>query len=330
MKMQNGLVLAVFLGITPCFASAAGNDCSISLLAGGLEGFGTRSSTYSWSYSYMEGLGEHLAWSISKINEGHDETHHRDGSSVQLWARTRLADRRLVLAAGFGPQFYCDTTDSDNYSGYENNHGPGLVLSIGVWYYLDPAWSLQLRSNGVLNDDDINTLSLMVGLGYDLNPTDPSNPGFDPNAIKKNEITVFLGRSIVNSFGSERALAGSLEYRRYLLPWLNVTLGGIYEGKTSMADRQGLAPQVWLGRHFSGGRLSLGVGLGPYFAYDEQRTDNPALANDFCMSALASYTAAYHFESGVLLRFTWHRVITDSDYNRDADVLLLGIGYGFN
>jgi hypothetical protein len=41
----------------------------------------------SWQLEYNEGMGEHFAYSISYLNEGHLPAHHRDGHTVQLWTR---------------------------------------------------------------------------------------------------------------------------------------------------------------------------------------------------------------------------------------------------
>jgi hypothetical protein len=49
------------------------NDHVVSFLAGPLVGFGTRAATYSWSFSYMEGFADRWAWSVTKLNEGHDD-----------------------------------------------------------------------------------------------------------------------------------------------------------------------------------------------------------------------------------------------------------------
>lgn len=41
-------------------------------------------TSYAWQISYMEGLSEHFAYSISWLNEGHLTGHHRDGPTFQL------------------------------------------------------------------------------------------------------------------------------------------------------------------------------------------------------------------------------------------------------
>lgn len=327
-KLICSLLAIALLGAVPALAVTNDNDHYVGIQAGPLIGFGTRTTTYTWSFYYMEGISEHWAWSITKLNEGHDDNNHMDGSALQLWARTSAYQRKLTLAAGLGPQFYCDTVPSTKYDeGYEDNHGLGLVLSALARWRLNDVWWVEVRGNGVVNDNQIRTAGLLLGVGrnFESSWTGESIPA----GIKLNEATVLGGMNIVNNFGSPRSGAACLEYRRYLLPWLNATLSAIHEGKTALINRNGVAPQIWWGKHFADGHLSFGFGAGPYLAYDSCREDQPQLSNNFAVSALLSYTAAYHFDSGALLRATWHRVATKYDYNRDTDIILLGVGCGF-
>src|SRR5512135_3816561 len=71
---------------------------------------GTKSSqTYSYGFSYFQGFGENLAWSVGYLNEGHVPNHKRDGLDFQGWARINLLNRRLSLGVGAGPYLYWDT-----------------------------------------------------------------------------------------------------------------------------------------------------------------------------------------------------------------------------
>ncbi|HUL01477.1 MAG TPA: hypothetical protein VLX29_11595, partial [Nitrospirota bacterium] len=40
-------------------------------LGGALYGTPTRETTYTWQLEYLEGLGEHFAYSFTYLNEGH-------------------------------------------------------------------------------------------------------------------------------------------------------------------------------------------------------------------------------------------------------------------
>jgi len=43
--------------------------------------------TYAWQAQYMECLGDHIAYSLAYVNQGHFIEHHRDGYAANRWAR---------------------------------------------------------------------------------------------------------------------------------------------------------------------------------------------------------------------------------------------------
>src|SRR5262245_66304987 len=106
--MTRGL-LALCLGIA---LPAAAQD--LSGLVGAMRSDSPDPHTsYAWLFSYSHDLGEHFAASFTWQNEGHVPNHHRDGHSVQLWAKTGLGPQ-LELAAGIGPYRYFDTTAANS------------------------------------------------------------------------------------------------------------------------------------------------------------------------------------------------------------------------
>jgi hypothetical protein len=88
------------------------NSQEFSLLGGEVKNADSRDSSYSWQLEYREAVGDHFAASFSYLNEGHVPNHHRDGHAIQLWGRTDFFNRSLSLAAGVGPYFYFDTTNT--------------------------------------------------------------------------------------------------------------------------------------------------------------------------------------------------------------------------
>jgi hypothetical protein len=88
--------------------------------------------------------------------------------------------------------------------------------------------------------------------------------------------------------------------------------------------RAGLAPQVWLEDDLTE-RLSVGVGLGPYFALRKPRDADGRSAS--AVSALISITAAYAITPEWTGRLIWNRV--ETRYDRDSDVVMLALGYRF-
>ena len=181
-----------------------------SVLGGMMEQAATQEPSYAWQLEYLEGLDEHLAYSLSYLNEGHVTDHHRDGQTAQLWTRTNLLNRRLSLLAGVGAFFYFDTTAVKQGASYSNDHGVGAMYSLTAIWYTRERLLFQVQSNFVETQKSINTFSTLVGVGYQLEAPATQGPlvGASPQQEKTtgNELTLFAGETIVNSFNSQNKL----------------------------------------------------------------------------------------------------------------------------
>jgi hypothetical protein len=104
--------------------------------------------SYSWQLSYLEGLGEHFAYSVSWLNEGHLTDHHRDGPLLQFWVRKNIYDRRLSLAAGIGPYLSFDTQYNETYRYKDIHNDVGGVGSLSVTWYMENRWLLKSGPEG--------------------------------------------------------------------------------------------------------------------------------------------------------------------------------------
>jgi hypothetical protein len=212
--------------------SAPASAQEFSLLAGPL--FSDSANTYSWSASYREGLGRFAAWSFSWINEGHIPEHHRDGQTIQAWGRLPIWNDRLELSAGTGPYRYFDTTAAGSGGDYSNTHGWGVLWSMRAAYYFDRRWIAQAQLNHIQVFGGPDTTALLLGIGYQLEAK--GEPGPRERAVPRtskvtnNEVTIMLGKTTLNSGNSESANAGSLEYRRGLWRYVDVTASYIHEG----------------------------------------------------------------------------------------------------
>jgi len=298
-------------------------------LSGMLQNAETGDESYSWQLEYLEELNRNLAFSISYLNEGHLPSHHRDGHTLQLWARTSLLDKRYRLSAGIGPFHYFDTTPAQD-AAYANEHGWGAIMSLAAAWHLDNRWIFQLRTNLVETADNVDTVSAMFGIGYELTPSARKAPVPESTpsaAASRNELTVYLGRTIVNSLDSEHSVATALEYRRRLWHYVDGSLTWLYEGDNRLSRRNGLCTQLWGVKSFLDDRLSLGAGGGLYFRLDHyQNLFNETYA-DRNISGIVTLTASYRIGPVWALRASWNRIVTS--YNSDTDVLLGGIGYRF-
>jgi len=321
------------LSVFALLASAAPSQAQeLSLFAGAMKQSGTNERSYAWALDYRHGLGEHAAVTFSWLNEGHVPNHHRDGQAVQLWGRTNLWDRRLSLAVGAGPYRYYDTRRSvPGGDAFSNAHGWAAVYSASATYYADNRWLYELRVNRILARGSFDTTSLLFGVGYQLDAPQSRGPVTQTapqgHNTTENELTVFVGRTVVNSFHSERGTARAIEYRRGLSEHVDWTVSVIDEGDTRLVRRDGVVTQLWLVRESFERRLALGVGLGPYVAINRRDAPESGPGPDTRVSAMFTASAAVRLNPRVSLRGSWNRVVTD--YSGDADIVLIGLGYRF-
>ncbi len=288
--------------------------------------------TYAWQIQYMEGLGENFAYSLSYLNQGHFTQHHRDANAANLWARANLLDKHLSLGVGAGALFYYDTIRPADGSPARDFHGWGTMVSAAATYYTDSRVFFQLQGYWVRGGQSFDTISALGGVGYQLDA--PPSPGPDVKGTRQrerttnNELTVFGGETVVNIPGPGRSPAVALEYRRGFWRYLEWTARALYEGRSDLIDRYGLTSQLWLAKEFLDDRIALGAGFGGYFAIDQRRGGHEQGRNTnafFC--EVASMTGSLRVGDQWLLRATWDRIITN--YNRDSDIFLGGIGYRF-
>ncbi len=127
----------------------------------------------------------------------------------------------------------------------------GAVGSLAATYYSGSSWLLQLRASRIVTRNSIDTSSLMLGVGYQLEPVTERRPmrsaPYQAGRTTNDEFTVFLGRTIVNSYHSEHDTAAAIEYRHGLARHVDVSVGVINEGDARLARRRGVAAQIWGG-----------------------------------------------------------------------------------
>lgn len=281
----------------------------------------------AYQVQYLEGLGEHFAFSLSYLNQGHFPEHHRDGNSLNLWLRTNQLHRQLSLAAGVGVMYYYDTTHPPAGEPSADKHGLASMYSLSATWYTESRFLFQFQTYWVKANASFDTLSALVGIGYQFEA--PSSPGplaKAPPQTKRtteNELTILGGESIVNVPGDGHSQAISLEYRRGIWKFVEMTAAVLYEGRSTLCDRYGLTTQLWLARPFFDDHVALGIGYGPYFAVDRRRPGDNEVFIPTIFTSSASFRLTPHWH----LRTSWSRVITN--YSRDSDLFMGGIGYRF-
>jgi hypothetical protein len=314
----NLITVAIFFSAN--IREARGQE--FSLLGGVVKNADVHDSSYTWQLEYRESIGDHFAASFSYLNEGHVPNHHRDGHAIQLWSKTDFFDHKLSLAAGVGPYYHFDTTNSGSDS-YTNEHGLGSLLTVSATWYSYNDWLFQIRTNWAGVGSSFDTVSTMAGIGYRLDASRYSSPVRSSTLNASGEITLYLGQSIVNSFNSESSIASGLEYRRPLVKYIDWSVGWLYEGNNHLFRRNGITTELWVVKDFFADMLSLSTGGGIYLTLDHYsgKVSHKPLCGILTMSG------SYKIHGPWGVRTSWNRILTH--YDRDADVILGGIIYRF-
>jgi len=302
-------------------------------LYGATNQIDTPNHSFAYQVEYREGLGEYLAASASYLNEGHVPNHHRDGlAPIMLWGRVNVFDRHLSLAAGAGPYLYADTTRIGGV--FKDDHDVGGLMALSATLYTKSRFLVQGRVNWVATGRSIDTITTLIGIGYQLDPPQVTGPmPFAPRQREKttnNELSVYLGQTVVNNPGSPKSIATCVEYRRGLLRYLDFSTAWMNEGDNDLIRRNGALAQLWLVRAFLNDHLSLGGGFGGYVAIDKRKVTDSGQGGSSFASGVMSVTASvrdFGFNPDLSLRFIMNRIITN--YDKDTDIFLLGLGYRF-
>jgi hypothetical protein len=241
----------------------------LTFLGGLLPQSDTERSSYIWQVDYRQDLAQYFAVSIAYINEGHLRAHHRDGTAMEAWFRLPLFKEKFSLALGAGGYYYFDTQPLPG-GGSADVHGSAAIYSLSGTGYLSNRWFYRVLCNRITPSHDIQISTVSIGAGFwfgrDNKPT-PGKLGDAPEEyayVTENELTAFIGQSVVNTFLSETARAYAGEYRRGILPHLDWTTSLIYEGDPEIIRRSGIATQLWAVNTFFKERIAVGAGLGPY------------------------------------------------------------------
>jgi hypothetical protein len=287
-------------------------------------------TSFTWQVDYRQDFCRNFAASIAYINEGHVSRHHRDGTAWEAWGRLPLFQDRVSLSLGLGAYYFYDTQPLPG-GDTANVHGTAPIYSLSATGYLSNRWFYRLMLNRISPAKELNVNTLTVGAGFwfgqDRKPTS-GKLGDAPTEhayVTENELTVFGGQSVVNTFFSQTARAYAAEYRRGVFPHVDWTASAIYEGDPEIIRRSGVATQLWFVNTFFNDRITVGGGLGPYIYLDHKHPANADQKNPAAIAPLASLTFSVRLSEHWIMRMVFDRVT--SSYNRDADIFLLGLGY---
>lgn len=285
----------------------------------------------AWGISYRKILAPHFAASLAYLNDGHFPGHHRDGVTGEVWLPINFS-QHVTVSAGFGPFYYFDTITAPNNKGYVDDHGWAWMFSLdAMWQFRGDRTGpfIEMRLDHTAPAKSIETTSIGLGLGY-RGISDIHNTS-DPSAVEgfaTNEVAAYYWKTVVNSFSSQTSRAAELEYRRQIWYELRASVGFLNEGDAQLIRRNGFIAEIWAEPSFNSGLWSIGAGFGGYAAIDKYRAA-PGRHVSGVISATLSVRPLKNFQhfKNFDIRFLWHRIVTD--YSRDTDVVLLGLGYRF-
>ncbi len=302
----------------------------LTFLGGYLPETKNERSSYTWQLDYRQDLHRYFATSISYINEGHLRDHHRDGTAWQVWGRLPFAEDKFSVSLGVGAYYFYDTQPLPG-GDTANIHGTAPIYSLTATGYLSNRWFYRFQFNRIDPADQIKVNTVMIGAGFwfgrDKKPT-PGKLGDAPaeeGYVTENELTLFVGQSVINTFGNPKSVAYAGEYRRGIFSHVDWTASAIYEGDPEIVRRSGAATQVWAVNSFFDHRITVGAGIGPYVFLDKKHPADPEKKNPASLAPLVSLTCSLRLSESCTMRMVFNRVTTS--YNRDADVFLLGLGY---
>ena len=309
----------------------------LTLLGGTMSESNIKNTSYSWQIDYRQDFYKYIDASIAYINEGHVPGHHRDGDAAEVWGNLPLFNNRLALSVGAGAYYYYDTEPLVGTSSADV-HGVSPIFSLTATGYFSDRFFYRVMVNRISPSGDMKTTTATVGVGYWFGLTRRpvgKQPGKDPTVesqyVTEPQFTAFGGQSVVNTFLSQKALAGAAEYRQGIIPHLDGTASFIYEGDPKITRRSGIALQLWPVNTFFNENTSVGIGVGPYIFIDRNHpvaagpTVNVGRKNPAAVAPIVSITIARKISENWITRVVWDRVV--SNYNRDSDIFLVGLGY---
>lgn len=309
---------------------SSGNDGypdEVSFFAGRVYSLRQWPPDSGWGISYFKIFNQYLAGSLSYLNDAHFPGHHRDGVAPHLWVGIIPFGNRLTLSTGVGAFYYYDTVVAQNRSGYADVHGWAWIASLrATWVPLSWAqhFFLEGRIDYTAPAKSIETTSVNIGIGY-RGMSDAHLLKEESSAVfPDNEVVASYWKTVTNSFnsGSHQAPAAAIDYRRKIWKEVRASVGYLWEGDTQLIRRSGITAEGWLEPSFSSGLWSIGAGFGFYSAIDKYQPSPGRHVSD-----VVSATLSLQPVKNLSIRFLWHRIVTD--YNRDTDVVLWGLGYRF-
>ncbi|GGE64404.1 hypothetical protein [Massilia psychrophila] len=315
-----------FLILSWLAASSLACAQDVSLLAGSLDSHKAQERSFAAELGFSQRMNDFFSLSAEYYNEGHPRQHHRDGFTSQLWLHTPYPEHGASFGVAVGPYYYFDTTTGlGAASDYRNLHGWGKLFSASAKWHFKKRSYVEVRVNHVSTHGDGDSNSVLIGMGYELKNV-PDRERLKTERPGDRLLMVQAGQAIVNSFESERAAAYGIEYRDTVTQNMEWSVTALNEGRVGLVQRKGVAGQIWLLRPFTD-RTVLELGGGGYLMRDRINRNNANEASKTHLVPIVTIGMRYRINPDWRAQLSFSRVVTD--YHRDSDILLVGIGRVF-
>ncbi len=321
------LVIAFLIVLCPTLAPAQ----ELTLQYGTTRVRNEEGHDKSWQIDFRYRFLQNFAVSTSYLNEGHVPGHKRDGLATQLWGGIPLFRRAVSVDFGAGVYRFSDTQPRPGGS-YADVEGWAGIYSGSATYYLRSPWYFRLTANTVRPGKDASTNTYGLGVGYRLwkgdgqsCPLPSETPCKSSSRTTGDEVTAFVGQSVVNSIQDQKGVAAGLEIRKGIYDHLDGSISWLYEGDKDVIRRNGVAGELWLVDGYLDRRLTLGIGGGAYAFVDKRNPNSQRGGNPGDLGGILSLTTGWRIADHWVTRFNWHRVVSGN--NRDTDIFMAGAGY---
>jgi hypothetical protein len=144
-------------------------------------------------------------------------------------------------------------------------------------------------------------------------------------ASGEREFSIFAG-SLLDADTSETTAAWQLQYLQAVGKTEAVSFSWLNEGHLNDDHRDGPCAQLWLRSKVFTDRLTLGVGVGPYYYLDTtQTTDDGPFFDEHGWGAVLSFDAGWQLNDRWLAHLRYNFVDASSAF--DTRTINLGLGY---
>jgi hypothetical protein len=119
---------------------------------------------------YRRSLGRHTDWTVGLLHENSPQLARRLGLTSQVWVARPVSGEQWIVGLGAGGYLrLTETSDLPVAQPHPQQFCP--VLSATAARQVSPRWVLRLTWHRLITNDDRDTDTILLGMGYDLRGT---------------------------------------------------------------------------------------------------------------------------------------------------------------